>query len=237
MNLVLLFKSDFIFDTSRVRLMGRRLKHVLEIHKASTGDCLEIGLENGPMGQGNVVSIDHQCLEMDVTLDRPPPPSLALNLVLALPRPKVLNRVILSATSLGIKKIWLIHTARVEKSYWQSPRLDKENIREQAILGLEQSKDTLMPEIILKKGFKPFVEDELPGIIQGTRAYVAHPGSGLACPVATKEHLTLAIGPEGGFIPYEISKLSDCGFIPVHLGNRVLRVESVLPYIIGRMFC
>lgn len=236
MNLVLLFKSDFIAETSRVRLQGRRLNHVLEIHKAQVGGSLFVGLENGSVGQGTILSIDEHALEMDVTLDNPPPPGLALNLILALPRPKVLNRVLIAASSLGIKKLWLIQTMKVEKSYWQSPRLQPENIFDQTILGLEQAKDTVIPEVIVKKGFKPFVEDELPAIIQGTQAYVAHPGAALPCPIDSQGPVTLAIGPEGGFIPYEISKLEACGFTPVHIGSRILRVESVIPYIIGRMF-
>lgn len=236
MNLVLLFNSDFIDGTTHVRLLGRRLKHVASVHRAQPGDRLTVGLENGLVGQGEVISIDSGGLEMDVTLSVPPPKGLDLNLVLCLPRPKAISRILSSLSSLGVKKIWLIHAMRVEKSYWESPRLEPDKIREQLILGLEQSCDTCMPEVFLRKGFKPFVEDEFPGIVKGTQPLLAHPKSQAPCPQALSVPVTLVIGPEGGFIPYEVDKLIKSGCHPVHLGQRILRTETVLPYIIGRLF-
>jgi RsmE family RNA methyltransferase len=236
MNLVLLFKNDFINGTNRVRLIGRRLNHVMDVHKASPGEFLTVGLENGDMGKGLILSLTKESLDLEISLEKQPPSPLPLNLIIALPRPKVLNRIIISATSMGVKKIWLINAYRVEKSYWQSPRLSDENLLNQRILGLEQAKDTLMPEIVLKSHFKPFVEDELPGIIARTLPLVAHPISDTPCPIALNTPITLAIGPEGGFIPYEIERLTECGFSSVHLGERILRVETTIPALIARLF-
>jgi RsmE family RNA methyltransferase len=47
---------------------------------------------------------------------------------------------------------------------------------------------------------------------------------------------TLAIGPEGGFIPYEIEKLQQAGFAGVHLGARILRVENAVTALVSRLF-
>lgn len=229
MNLILLFQDDFIDNTNVVRLSGRRLKHVVTVHRAAIGERLTVGLKNGSIGTGTLTRLDNKLLEMEVKLDAPPPPPSPINLVLALPRPKVVSRILLSASSMGIKKIWLINAKRVEKSYWQSPRLSEESIYNQLILGLEQAKDTVMPTLFKKPLFKPFVEDELPDIIKGTRAVVAHPNSKNQCPGAVDGATTLAIGPEGGFIPYEMDKLIECGFSPFHIGERILRVETVIP--------
>lgn len=236
MNLVLLFEEDFISGTSRVNLRGRRLQHVTRVHRSKPGDRVVVGLENGWMGEGLIQSIGPEGLDMDITLNQPPPEPLSLNLILALPRPKVVSRVIAAVSSMGVKNIWLIHAKRVEKSYWHSPRLTPESIRKQLILGLEQAKDTIMPSLYLKKGFKPFVEDELPHIIQGTTALLAHPKATDSSPTSTGGPLTLIIGPEGGFIPYEVEKLMEEGCKPIHLGDRILRVETVLPFVIGRLF-
>jgi 16S rRNA (uracil1498-N3)-methyltransferase len=235
MNLILLVAGDFI-DGSRARLTGRRLEHVRRVHRAAVGDELTVGVENGGTGRGSVIRIDAAALELDVVLDGEPPPPLPLTLILALPRPKVLNRVIASAASLGIKTIVLINAWRVEKSYWGSPRLSSENLRHQSILGLEQARDTVMPAIETRRLFRPFVENELPSLSQGTRALVAHPQARQACPRDVHEPVTLVVGPEGGFIEAEIASLERVGFEQVSIGKRILRVETAVTFLVARLY-
>jgi len=236
-NLVLLAADDFVGE-ARVRLTGRRLAHVRGVHRAAPGDQLLVGLEGGQVGKGLVVRLDDDALELDVALDAAPPAKLPLTLVLALPRPKVLNRVIAAATSLGVARIYLINAWRVEKAYWSSPRLAPANLREQRVLGLEQAKDTVLPELELRRLFVPFVRDELPAIVAGGTALVAHPVAATDAPRAPVAPLplTLAVGPEGGFIAAEVESLRQVGFAPVSLGPRVLRVETAVATLIGRMF-
>ncbi len=233
--MILLFQDDFV-GAGRVRLSGQRLRHVLDVRRAKPGDELSVGLLNGDMGTATVKDISDESLEMDVSLFSPPPPALPLTLILALPRPKMLRRVFFSAGSMGVKKIFLINSYRVEKSYWQSPFISDEHIGQQLVLGLEQAKDTIMPTVQLRPRFKPFVEDELPEMARDTTAMVAHPAAAGPCPRNVSGTVVLAIGPEGGFIPYEIEKFSACGFKPVTIGERILRVETAVPYIISRLF-
>ena len=235
MNLVLLFKEDFVSEDT-VRLSGRRLAHIRSVHRAVAGDALVVGLLDGMIGEGRLTRVDEDSLEMRVALGEAPPPKLPLTLVLALPRPKVLNRVIASATSLGIARIYLINAWRVEKSYWKSPRLSEENLLQQRLLGLEQAKDTRLPELHLRRLLRPFAEDELPGLAAGMEALVAHPGAPEPCPRAVEGPVTLAIGPEGGFIPAEVDLLERSGLRPVGLGPRILRVETAVAALAARLF-
>jgi RsmE family RNA methyltransferase len=233
-NLILLFESDFT-SPAHVRLQGRRLEHVANVHRAAVGDELVVGVANGGVGRGRVVALDHEALELEIAIEAEPPAPADVTLVLAVPRPKVLNRVIAAASSLGIKRIVLINAWRVEKSYWSSPRMAPDSLREQAILGLEQAKDTVLPVIDVRRLFRPFVEEELPELARGTLALVGHPRAAEPCPRAVPGHITLAIGPEGGFIDAEIASLERAGFTPVSLGPRVLRVETILPVMMGRL--
>ncbi|HEX2060737.1 MAG TPA: 16S rRNA (uracil(1498)-N(3))-methyltransferase, partial [Thermoanaerobaculia bacterium] len=180
MNLILLFPGDFV-SGGRVRLTGRRLEHVRGVHRAAVGDALVVGVAGGRIGRGVVTRLDDEALELDVALDADPPAALPLTLVLALPRPKVLNRVIAGAASLGVKRICLVNAWRVEKSYWKSPRLSPENLHLQSVLGLEQARDTVLPSITLHRLFRPFVEDELPSLSRDSLALVAHPGAATEC--------------------------------------------------------
>lgn len=234
MNLILLHDDDFVSGSS-VRLMGRRLQHIREVHQPAVGDTLAVGRLGGRVGKGRITAVTSVAVEMEVTLSDAPPAPLAVNLVLALPRPKVIRRVLLSIASLGVKRLYIINGFRVEKSYWQSPALSRESIRETLVLGLEQARDTILPEVVLRPLFKPFVEDELPALIRGTLPLIAHPGAGDSCPHAVAQPVTLVIGPEGGFIPYELEKLVAAGCRPVQVGARILRVETAIPFILGRI--
>lgn len=235
MNLILVQPQDFVSD-GFVRLGGRRLAHVSNVHRAAVGDSLTVGLEGGSTGQGEVTRLDAEVLEMRVTLTDEPPRPLPMTLILALPRPKVLNRVIAGAASLGVKRIYLVNAWRVEKSYWSSPRLASGNLREQSILGLEQARDTILPVIEVRRLFRPFVEEELPEVARESLALVAHPYGADDCPRAVTGAVTLAIGPEGGFIEKEIASLQQAGFAPVSLGPRILRTETAIPALLGRLF-
>jgi len=235
MNLVLLFESDFL-SAGMVRLEGRRLEHIRAVHRVKLGDELTVGLLEGRIGKGRLTRLDNDCLEMTVELEATPPPKLPLTLLLALPRPKVLNRVLAAATSLGVGRIFLINAWRVEKSYWKSPRLTEENLLLQRILGLEQAKDTQLPELHLRRLLRPFAEEELPGLAAHTCALVAHPGSPVPCPRNLAQPVTLAIGPEGGFLPAEIELFGRAGFQAVDLGPRILRVETAVAALVARLF-
>ena len=235
MNLMLLEPQDFIND-QLVALSGRRLKHVLDVHQASVGNELRVGKLNGNVGLGTIIELSADEMKLSVILDEQPPKSLPLTVLLALPRPKMLKRSLQHLTALGAKTIVLLNSYRVEKSFWQSPWLSEEKIHEQLVLGLEQARDTILPEVIMEKRFKPFVEDRLPAMVEGKKGLVAHPVGGQRCPHQIEEACVLAIGPEGGFIPYEVEKLEEVGFERIHLGSRILRVETAVTAIVSKLY-
>lgn len=236
MNLILLEPEDFIAPGRVLLRDARRLEHIREVHRAESGDSLRVGAVDGLMGQGRLLALDAASAELEVMLDQPPPAKLPLTLILALPRPKMLRRVLQTIATMGVPKVVLVNSVRVEKSFWQTPFLHDDCVREQLILGLEQARDTVLPEVIIEKRFKPFVEDRLPAIAAGTRGLIGHPGPWPECPRGLAEPVTLAIGPEGGWIPYEVDKLREAGLQPVQLGQRILRVETAVTALLARLF-
>lgn len=235
MNLLLLEEADFT-AADRAVLSDRRFTHMQDIHRVAVGDSLRVGRVGGLMGQARVERLEGHEAELSLTFDQPAPAKLPLTLVLALPRPKMLRRVFQTVATMGVAKLVLVNSYRVEKSFWQTPFLDPEAIRENLILGLEQARDTVLPEVIIEKRFKPFVEDRLPAIAQGTLGLVGHPGNHPPCPRGVNQTVTLAIGPEGGWIPYEIDLLGKAGLAPVQLGERILRVETAVTALLARLF-
>ncbi len=235
MNLLLLETADFVAG-NRVLLRDRRLTHMREVQRAEIGESLRVGLLGGAMGNGRLLRLDDHEAELEVVFDQPPPAKLPLTLLLALPRPKMLRRVLQTVAAMGVPRLVLLNSYRVEKSFWQTPFLEPAAIREQLILGLEQARDTVLPQVSIEKRFKPFVEDRLPQLAAGSRGLVGHPGDYPACPRALDEPVTLAIGPEGGWIPYEVEKLAAAGLQPVQLGERILRVETAVSALLARLF-
>ncbi len=218
-------------------IRGERLAHLREVQAFVVGDRLRIGEMNGALGSGEIIAMDEDRLLIRIiALNAAPPPALPCALVIALPRPKMLKRILVDATSLGVKHICFINAYRVEKSFWSSPMLAPAALAEKCRFGLEQAIDTVLPDITLHPRFRPFVEDTLPGVIRDSLALVAHPAGDIECPRNVTQPTTLVIGPEGGFIPFEIELLRTAGCTPVTLGSRILRVDTVVPTLLGRLF-
>jgi len=234
-NLLLFEEADFI-SPDRVRIAGRRFRHIRDVHRALPGDELAVGVVGGRTGTGLLESSNEDSLVMTVRLDADPPPKLALTVVLALPRPKVLARVLADLTSLGVPRIVLLNAWRVEKAYWSSPALEEEALLGARMLGLEQARDTILPELRIERFFQPFVHGGLAAFAPHGPRYVAHPGSATPVPRDVAEPAVVAIGPEGGWIERELESFRREGFGEISLGSRPLRVETAVTALIARMF-
>lgn len=214
----------------------RQLEHLQQHVKIQVGDTLKVGIRGGKRYCCEVISVAEQAIQLKALYEETVPKKLPVTLIVAMPRPKVLRRLIMDSVTLGVEKIILLHSYRVDKSYWQSPFLQQ--LEQYITLGLEQAGDTIAPEIEIYKRFKPFVEDVLPHLMSAEcPAYVAHPYAETTMPFALEHPCSIVIGPEGGFIPYEIDLLVNNGCQAVSLGNRILRTETVIAYVLGRLFC
>lgn len=236
MNCLLIESDELDPATGRVRLEGRRRRHAEEVLRARVGETLRVGLIGGRLGTGRIIALDRERLELDVALEEDPPSKRPLYLVLALPRPPVFRRLLATIASLGVERLLVAGTARTEKSFWQSHVLDEAEIRERLLLGLEQSRDTVLPEVTVQRYFEPLVSEVLPYWVRDRRALLAHPSADAQCPHDVGQPVTLFVGPEGGFLDFEVERLRGIGFEPVALGERILRVEPVVPMLVGRLF-
>ena len=213
----------------------RQIQHLSQHVQLNAGDTLKVGIRNGERYLTEVISVSEQQIRIRPIQLEASPTKLPVHLILALPRPKVLRRIIMDAVTLGVERISLIHSYRVDKSYWQSPFLQQ--LDDYVTLGLEQAGDTISPEIQMYKRFKPFVEDVLPTFISDQKpAYVAHPYAEQQMPHAIQHSCCLIVGPEGGFIPFEVDLLKKNGCQSRRLGNRILRTETAVSHILGRLF-
>ncbi|MDB4837869.1 16S rRNA (uracil(1498)-N(3))-methyltransferase [Marinomonas sp.] len=237
MNLILL-DPEHMLDDQAYALIERQKTHLRKVIKAKSGDVLRVGVLNGQIGEGiyEPESTEKPAHIHSVTLSSEPPNPLPMVLVMALPRPNMLKRTLQNIAAMGVKELYLIHSAKVEKSYWQSPVLKTESIHQYLLEGLEQAKDTVLPKWSLIPRFRPFVEDQLPALLHGKEGLLAHPYIAKPCPINLKNPCVLALGPEGGWNEFEVSKWLEAGMASVQLGDRILKVETVVPVLLSRLY-
>lgn len=153
-----------------------------------------------------------------------------MDLLLAVPRPKVMRRLWAQLTALGVGRIVLTNAEKVERPYFDSHLLTEAVYRPLLIEGLQQARDTRLPEVSIHRRFKPLVEDDLDGLSGEGLRIVADPSAiqalGDAVRSQPKERVLLAVGPEGGWNTFELQLLEAHGFHRVGMGPRTLRTDT-----------
>ncbi len=244
MNIILLEKQELDNDT--VTLTDRRASHLVKVLGINPGDSVRIGIIDGPQGQGEVIDICKRYpfqvtlkVQFSVDANEAPEQKIFIDLLLALPRPIMLRRIFSQAAALGVENIFITHAHRVEKSFWNATLLNEEEYRPHLLQGLEQAVDTKVPKIHIHERFKPFIEDVVP---KKTKDYshllIAHPDSiaPLKDVILEKpDKILVAIGPEGGWIDYEMDRFAEYGFTAFSLGNRILKVDTAVVAIHARL--
>lgn len=231
---IILAESHEVAD-SRLTLTDHRAKHIVKVLQAELGDQLRVGLVDGKMGYGTLVTINKKypyVVVLDLVLSEPsrlPPP---IDLILALPRPIMLKRILSQVTALGVGTIHLIHANRVEKSFWEAGILQPEEFRRHLLHGLEQAVDTRVPEIHLHRHFRPFIEDFFPPLAAGyDHLLLAHPSGNLRLSSminGNSGRIALAVGPEGGWVEHEVTQFQQRGFSCCTIGARILKVDTAV---------
>jgi RsmE family RNA methyltransferase len=233
MNIVLLREPDWI-DAQVAVVHDHRATHIRNVLKAQVGDSLRVGQLGGNCGQGVIEALDEQSVRLSVQLNEPPPPRHRYDIVLALPRPKMLRRILRQCAEFGIAQLHLINSARVEKSYWQSPLLRPERIEEALLCGLERARDTVPPQVQLHKRFRPFVEDQLAELCAGRPCWITDHSGDRSLAEGPAVPAVVMIGPEGGFVPFELELAEGVIAQRVHLGGRILSVDTALTTVLAQ---
>jgi RsmE family RNA methyltransferase len=230
MNLILLHPHE-PDAAGRVCLAGDRADHIRMVLRATPGKELRIGLLNGPLGHGLVEEIRGEEVILRCEFSENIPLRPPVDLLLALPRPKVMKRLWAQLAALGVGRIILTNAEKVERYYFDSHVLEPEFYTGLLIEGLQQAGDTRLPEVQIVRQLKPFLEDELDTVFPRTGTRLLADPSGLqnifqCLEPATPQRSCLAVGPEGGWTPYELEMFSSHGFQVFNAGPRILRTDT-----------
>jgi RsmE family RNA methyltransferase len=230
-NLMLLEAADLSDGVAALR--GRRAAHLINVLHVVEGQTVRVGLIDGPLGTGTVVSMADDSVALRCLFDASAPSRPGVDLLLALPRPKVMRRLWAQLAALGVGDIILTNADRVERHYFDTHILAPETYRPLLIEGLQQAKDTWLPRVSIHRQFRRLIEDQLDALCPARTRLVAHPGSGCApssaVPAANRganDRILLAVGPEGGWNAFELGLLGAHGFTIVDAGPRPLRSDT-----------
>lgn len=227
-NLILLEEHDRQ-DSSCVTLSDARAAHMLNVLRVAPGQTVRVGLLDGPFGMGTVQIVDDGRVSLRCVFETETPPRPRVDLLLALPRPKVMRRLWAQLAALGVGQIILTNAERVERHYFDTHVLTEACYRPLLIEGLQQARDTRLPLVSIHRRFKILVEDHLDDLFTSGVRLVADPSgtASIASALADcRERVLLAIGPEGGWNDFELRLLEAHGFRGVGLGPRTLRADT-----------
>jgi RsmE family RNA methyltransferase len=249
-NLILLDPSE-LDATGLARVSDARAAHMRGVLNVAVGHEVRVGVIDGGRGIGTIAAIDGESIVMQCAIEAVSPPRPPVDLLLAVPRPKVMRRLWAQISAMGVGRIILTNAERVERDYFDAHTLNEAEYRPLLIEGLQQARDTRVPEVSIHKRFKVLVEDDLDALCPNTVRLVAHPGTdtnadsmegrvfrsgrnpgpegpGLHGVLAVGENsrVLLAIGPEGGWNDFELTLLGAHGFQAIGMGPRSLRSDT-----------
>jgi len=235
-NLLLIDPSELRADAT-CTIFDRRAHHLRTVIGVQVGSTVRAGLLGGAIGTGEVIADDGSAFTFKLALTEPPPAPLDVELLLAVPRPKVITRTIEIVASFAVKRIDLTNAWRVDKSYLRSPRLDPGALALAARFGAEQGATTYIPPITLHDRLMSVLDERYPKPVDpAALRLIAHPSAPpIESVVTARTPTVLAIGPEGGWIERELDTFVERGFKPVSLGTPILRVEAAVASSLGQL--
>jgi len=228
-NIVLFEPSEIGID-GRVVAADVRAKHLLNVLKVAPGHQVRVGIIDGPLGVGTVAAADAGVVTLDCAFESMIAERPRVDVLLAVPRPKVLRRLWAQLAALGVGQVILTNAEKVERDYFDSHVMHEAGYRPLLIEGLQQARDTRVPMVSIHKQFRVLVEDELDHLFPAGSRLVAHPGGHRSFQAALEpadgQRVLVAIGPEGGWNEFELGLLERHGFAQAGLGARTLATTT-----------
>lgn len=206
-----------------------RAAHIVDVLRRKVGDTVDTGLINGPRGKATVTALSDESVGLAFAWDNHTTPALTpITLLVGLPRPQTVRKILHAATELGVNAVHFIATEKSEPSYAQSSLWSSGEWRRHLVDAAQQAFDTRLPDI--SHGRK--LADALASLEKNpTRLALDNYESPLALgesPLGDDGRVVLAIGPERGWSARDRTALRAHGFALAHLGHRVLRAETAL---------
>lgn len=205
-----------------------RARHLIDVLERRVGDTFDAGQPNGPRGKGKIVAINDATLELSFTWGPAPPVADSITLLIGLPRPQTARKILRDATALGVEALHFVVTEKGDPSYGQSTLWTTGEWERHLVAGAEQAFCTRLPAVTHGLPLADVINSLPAGGARLALDNYEAPTALSQAIVARDIPAALAFGPERGWSAGERTLLRDQGFVLVHLGTRVLRIETAV---------
>jgi 16S rRNA (uracil1498-N3)-methyltransferase len=217
---------------AQAALIGEQALHLARVLRAQPGQVFDV-VANGFLHRAEIAAVSdaevsfvlHEELEVDA--------AQPIHLLLAVFKFDRFEWAIEKATELGVARITPILARRTEKHLALAAPKRAERWRRIALESAKQSRRTDIPEIAEPISLAAALEREtfpLRILLSETEQMVTITAALVAAsnlqPATGNLKLSLAIGPEGGWTPEEMSLFTAHDWTHVTLGPRILRAET-----------
>ena len=214
-----------IWTPTTATLTGDQAAHLARVLRAAPGQIYDI-VANGFLHRAEITEVTETEVHFQLHEELESDAALPLHLLLAVFKFDRMEWAIEKATELGIARITPILARRTEKHLAQSALKRSERWRRIALEASKQSRRTDIPEITDPTHLKQALELEK----SPTRILLSETEQATTLTETLKNSKTgthaIAIGPEGGWTPEEMSLFTQRQWQHVTLGPRILRAET-----------
>ncbi len=214
-------------------LDGQEARHLTQALRMQAGEKVIILDGNGKKGQCEIEKVSKREVRLHLLQEEFIHRPLSLP-IMALAWSKATRRGFFmeKAVELGVHEVWLWAG---DHSQGRIPTNVKEHWQAQCIAGMKQCQNPWLPKIqILPNGIKELTEKSL-DIEHKMLPWEVQDNIPMLTPelIGKSGRTIYAIGPEGGFSDKEIKSFNEAKFMPISLGNRVLRCETAALLCLG----
>ncbi len=225
MNLILFTPEE---TTQPLPRTDPRARHLLDVLQRRVGGTFDAGLRNGPRGKGTLAAITDDHLALCFAWGEAPPRPDPNMLIIGLPRPQTARKILREATAVGVAEMHFVATDRTDPAYARSTLWADGEWERHLVAGAEQAFCTHLPAVTHGRAVADVVASLPVGACRLACDNYEAPASLSQSAPSSGTPCILAFGAERGWSAAERTLLREQGFAFVHLGSRVLRVETAV---------
>ena len=219
-------------DNGMVTISGSEARHIGTVLRLREQAAITLFDDDGTIYEATIIKKDHKQVQVRIDHESRDQERQHMMILLgqALTKGSKMDLIVQKSTELGVSRIIPFSSLRTIMRYDEKQsRARVSHWQRIALASAKQSGRRHIPAVENIAAFNSLVTRDLPGYLKiilweeesAVRLRHVLKNSAALLPVV------FLVGPEGGFDPKEVACAREQGFIPVSLGDTVLRTETV----------